>query len=57
VSGPSASVQDRADVAPSAAGTASKTFNLPAQGSVVFRNMYVSTYDANWRELALRDQN
>jgi len=56
-SGPSAGAQDRADVAPSAAGTASKTFNLPAQGSVVFRNMYVSTYDANWRELALRDQN
>jgi hypothetical protein len=57
VSGPSAGAQDRADVAPSAAGTASKTFNLPAQGSVVYRNMYVSTYDANWRELALRDQN
>jgi hypothetical protein len=56
-SGPSASAEDRADVAPSAAGTASKTFNLPAQGSIVFRNMYVSTYDANWRELALRDQN
>lgn len=55
IAGPSAGAQDLADVAPSATGTASKTFNLPAQGSVSFRNMFVSTYDSSWREIVLRD--
>ncbi|RTQ37318.1 hypothetical protein EJP69_06195 [Variovorax gossypii] len=55
MAGPSAGATDRADVAPSATGTASKTFNLPAQGSVYYRNMFVSTYDSNWREIVLRD--
>lgn len=55
MAGPSGGAQDQADVAPSAAGTASKTFNLPVQGSVLYRNMFVSTYDSNWREIVLRD--
>ena len=55
IAGPSAGAEDRADVAPSATGTASKSFNLPAQGSVSFRDMFVSTYDSSWREIVLRD--
>jgi len=49
--------EDLADIAPTTAGAASKTFNLPAvSGPSVFRNMFVSTRDANWRELVLRQQ-
>ncbi|MGJ7524711.1 hypothetical protein [Variovorax sp. GB1P17] len=56
--GPTASATDRVDLAPASAGTASKTFNLPAaSGPVVYRNMFVSTYDANWRDIVVRAQN
>lgn len=55
---PTDSSLDRTDLAPSTAGTASKTFNLPAtSGPVVYRNMFVSTYDANWRDIVVRAQN
>jgi hypothetical protein len=47
--------QEQADVAPSTGGTASKTFNLSVGSTPVFRNMYVSTRDATWRDVVLRD--
>jgi hypothetical protein len=53
---PSAIASDQADVAPSSAGAASKTFNLPSQGPTTVKYMFVSTKDANWRELVLHDQ-
>ncbi|MDM0005949.1 hypothetical protein QTI51_12135 [Variovorax sp. J22G73] len=49
-------VEDQADVAPSSAGAASKTFGLPAVSGQLFRYMFVSTRDANWRQLVLRRQ-
>jgi len=48
---------DQADVAPSAAGAASHTFNAPALSGFVLRSMFVSTRDANWREVVLRQAN
>jgi len=48
---------DQADVAPSAAGAASHTFNAPAMSGLVLRSMFVSTRDANWREVVLRQAN
>lgn len=53
---PTALVNDQADVAPSKAGAASKTFNLPSQGPTTVKYTFVSTKDANWRELVLHDQ-
>lgn len=49
--------QDQADVAPSAAGAASKTFNLSVTGTPSYRYMFVSTRDATWRDVVLRDSN
>lgn len=57
MTGPSTGVRDQADVAPSAAGAASKTFNLPSQNGITYKNMFVSTRDATWRDVVLRDQN
>ena len=54
--GPSAGSQDQADVAPSTAGAASKTFSLPAVSGVSYKNMFVSTHDASWRDIVVRDQ-
>lgn len=53
---PTANVNEQADVAPSSAGAASKTFNLPSQGPTSMKYTFVSTKDANWRELVLHDQ-
>jgi hypothetical protein len=50
----SARAEDQADVAPSSAGAASKTFGLPALTGQLFRYMFVGTRDANWRQLVLR---
>ena len=57
MTGPSASVSDHADVAPSVAGAASKTFNLPTQSGIAYKSMFVSTRDATWRDVVLRDFN
>ncbi|MGJ7613453.1 MULTISPECIES: hypothetical protein [unclassified Variovorax] len=57
MTGPTTGVRDQADVAPSAAGAASKTFNLPTQSGIAYKNMFVSTRDATWRDVVLRDQN
>lgn len=53
---PTAIATDQADVAPSSAGTATKTFNLPSQGPTTAKYTFVSTKDANWRELVLYDR-
>jgi len=48
---------DQSDVAPSEAGAASHTFSAPPASGLVMRNMFVSTRDANWRELVVRQAN
>jgi hypothetical protein len=57
MTGPSAGTQDQADVAPSTAGAASKTFNLPTVSGPAYRNMFIGTHDASWRDIVVRDQN
>jgi hypothetical protein len=57
MTGPSAGSQDQADVAPSTAGAASKTFSLPTVPGPASRNMFVGTHDASWRDIVVRDQN
>jgi hypothetical protein len=57
MTGPSAGTQDQADVAPSTAGAASKTFSLPTVSGPAYRNMFVGTHDASWRDIVVRDQN